>query len=50
MKFLALLLCIASTYATIHLYRTNNIAVLFVSIFTLFTFWLAYEVCKFTKT
>ena len=50
MKLLALLLCIASSYATYKLYVQNNIAVLFVSIFTLFTFWLAYEVNKFTKT
>ena len=50
MKLLALLLCIASTYATYKLYVQNNIAVLFVSIFTLFTYWFYYEISKFTKT
>ena len=50
MKLLALLICIASSYATYHFYRTNNIAVLPVGIFTLFTFWLYYETTKFTKT
>ena len=50
MKLIALALCLASSYATIRLYRTNNIAVLPVGIFTLFTYWLYYETTKFTKT
>ena len=50
MKFLALLLCIASSYATYKLYVQNNIAVLPVGIFTLFTYWFYYETTKFTKT
>lgn len=50
MKLLALLLCIASSYATYRFYATNNIAVLPVGIFTLFTYWLYYEISKFTKT
>ncbi len=50
MKLIALLLCIASSYATYHFYITNNIAVLPVGIFTLLTFWLYYETTKFTKT
>jgi len=50
MKLLALLLCLASTATTFYFYRTNNIAVLPVGIFTLFTYWLYYEISKFTKT
>lgn len=50
MKLLALALCAGFTYLTYRLYVQNNIAVLPVSVFTLFTYWLYYEVFKFTKT
>jgi hypothetical protein len=50
MKLLALALCAGFTYTTYKLYLSNNIAVLPVGIFTLFTYWLYYETTKFTKT
>ena len=50
MRFLAFALCVAFTYLTYRLYVTNSIAVLPVAIFTIFTYWLAYEITKFTKT
>lgn len=50
MKLLAFLLCIASSYVTVHLYLTNNIIALPMGMFTLLSYWLYYEVTKFTKT
>ena len=50
MRFLAILLAIVFTYLTYKLYLQDSIIVLPVSIFTLLTYWLAYETTKFTKT
>lgn len=50
MKLLALALCAGFTYLTYRLYVQDNIAVLPVGIFTLFTYWLAYEVSKWQRS
>lgn len=50
MKLLAFALVIICCYATYRLWITDNIAVVPMGIFTLFTFWLYYETTKFTKT
>ena len=50
MRFLAILLAIVFTYLTYKLYLANSIVTIPSAIFTLFTYWFAYEAHKCEKT